>query len=145
MRVEATVFLSRPLEEVFAYLTNLENDASWRREWIEAKKVSDGPIGIGSRFRLVGSALGRRFNVDYETIAYEQGRMASWKGLNGPMPLTFHRTFDAADGGTRVNVVYEGTLPMLLRPLGPLAVRAGRRAWEGDIPKLREVLEGAPA
>lgn len=40
--VETSVVVNRPLEECFAYLTDLTNDAEWRREWIDAEKTTDG-------------------------------------------------------------------------------------------------------
>jgi hypothetical protein len=31
---ELSIVISRPIEEVFAVLANLENDVKWRREWV---------------------------------------------------------------------------------------------------------------
>lgn len=144
-RVEMSFVIQRPVGEVFAYLTDLENDARWRREWVDAKKLSDGALGVGFQTRLVGALLGRRFNVDYETTTWEPHRRAAWKGISGPMPLVFERAFEPAEGGTRVTTAYQVSLPVLLRPLTPLLMRAGRRALEGDLPKLKAVLEGGQA
>jgi uncharacterized protein YndB with AHSA1/START domain len=51
---ESSFVINRPLEEVFAFLANLENDAKWRREWVEAKNTSEGPLAWAPR--LVWSA-----------------------------------------------------------------------------------------
>jgi cytochrome b len=81
--VELSVVINRPLEECFAYLTDLANDLEWRREWIEAEKTTDGPHGVGARYRLTGALLGRRIATEYATIAYEPNRLAAWKGRVG--------------------------------------------------------------
>ena len=39
--------IDRPIEECFAYLSDLTNDVEWRREWIDAEKTTDGPMAWG--------------------------------------------------------------------------------------------------
>jgi uncharacterized membrane protein len=138
--VEASVVIDRPLEACFAYLTDLTNDLEWRREWIDAEKMTDGPHGVGARYRLTGALLGRRMATEYETIAYEPNRLAAWKAVSGPLPLTFSRAFEAVEGGTRVTMRYEGD-SRLLRLAGPLVAGIGRRQLEGDFPKLKQVMD----
>jgi hypothetical protein len=116
---------------------------SWtEREWIEAEKTTDGPHGVGARYRLTGALLGRRIATVYETIAYEPTRLAAWKAVSGPLPLTFSRAFDGVEGGTRITMRYE-VEHGLLRLAGPLIAGIGRRQLEGDYPKLKQVLEPA--
>ena len=134
--------IDRPLDECFAYLTDLVNDLEWRREWIDAQKTTDGPHGVGARYRLTGALLGRRIATEYQTTAYEPNRLAAWKAVSGPLPLTFSRAFEAVDGGTRVTMRYEGDRG-LLRLVGPLVAGIGRRQLEGDFPRLKQRL-GSP-
>ena len=140
--VESSVVINRPIETCFAYLTDLGNDVEWRREWIEAEKTTDGPHGVGARYRLTGAFLGRRTATVYEAIAYEPNRLAAWKAVSGPLPLTFSRAFEGVEGGTRVTMRYEGDRG-LLRLAGPLVAGIGRRQLEGDFPKLKQLMESA--
>ena len=57
---QVSIVINRPLEEVFAYLSDLENNMNWRAGMIEAKKTSAGPIGVGTTYRLVSSAGGSK-------------------------------------------------------------------------------------
>jgi len=91
---ELSIVVNRPTDEVFTYLANLENDAQWRREWVDARQTSDSPPGLGATFLLVGELLGRRNEVVYETIEYEPHKRAAWKTESGPLPMTFRRTFE---------------------------------------------------
>ena len=133
--------IGRPVEACFAYLSDLGNDVEWRREWVDAEMATDGPHGVGARYRLTGALLGRRIATVYETIAYEPNRLAAWKAVSGPLPLTFSRAFEAVEGGTRVTMRYEGDLGGLLNLAGPLLASMGRRQLEGDYPKLKQLLE----
>jgi uncharacterized membrane protein len=44
-----SVVVNRPAEEVFTFLADLLNDPRWRREWVDARTVSEGDLGVGSR------------------------------------------------------------------------------------------------
>jgi hypothetical protein len=48
---ETSLVVRRPLEEVAAYLSDLQNDPRWRREWVDAEPLSAGPLGMGPRLR----------------------------------------------------------------------------------------------
>ena len=138
---ELSIVINRPIEEVFAVLANLENDAKWRREWVEAKKTSEGPIGIGTRFSLLGEAFGRRFEAVYEVTRYEPNHITAWKTVSGPLPLTFQRTCEPVEGGTHITIRYEAEIRGFFNLIKPLVISAGKRALQGDFPKLKEMIE----
>jgi len=67
---ELSIMINRPIEEVFGFLANLENDLEWRREWVDAKNTSGGSLGVGATFRLSSEFLGRQIPTVYEVIEY---------------------------------------------------------------------------
>jgi uncharacterized membrane protein len=44
--------IDRPVEDVFAYVADVANDPAWHTDVVEGRKVSDGPIGTGSRLQI---------------------------------------------------------------------------------------------
>jgi len=60
VNLEASIVINRPLEEVFAELADLENNKKWRSGTVEAEKTSAGPIGVGTTYRMINGAFGRR-------------------------------------------------------------------------------------
>lgn len=138
---EVSTMINRPIEEVFAVLSDLENDPKWRREWVEARQMSEGLIGIGTQFSLFGEFLGRRNEMVYEIIRYEPNHLTAWKTVSGPLPLTFQRTFERVDGGTQVIFQYEGEMRGFLKLIKPLLISAGKRALQGDFPGLKAFME----
>lgn len=138
---ELSIVINRPIEEVFTVLANLENDLKWRREWVDAKKTSDGPIGIGARFLLVSEALGRRIETVYEATKYEPNRIAAWKAVSGPLPLTFRRTFERVEGGTRVSIRYDAEVRGFFKLVMSLLARTVKRQHEGDLHTVKELME----
>jgi uncharacterized membrane protein len=139
---ETSVVVRRPLEEVAAYLSDLQNDPQWRREWVDAEPVSAGPLGVGTTTALLGEVWGRRMKAVYEVARYEPNRQTEWRTVSGPLPLTFRRGFQEAGGGTRVTFTYDAQPSAVLKLVEPIAIRMGRRQLDGDIPGLRAILEG---
>ena len=43
-----SIVIDRPVEQVFAYVTNVVNDPTWHTDVVEARQASDGPIGVGT-------------------------------------------------------------------------------------------------
>ena len=138
---ELSIVINRPIEEVFGFLANLENDVKWRSEWVETKNTSGGVLGVGATFCLTGKFLGRRIPTVYEVTEYEPNRIAAWKTVSGPLPLKFQRTFERGEGGTRFTIKYEVEPRGFFKLAWPLITRMAKRQHEGDLRKVKELME----
>lgn len=49
---EESIDIARDVSEVFAFLSDVSNDVRWHTTVVEARRASDGPIGLGSRFEV---------------------------------------------------------------------------------------------
>jgi uncharacterized membrane protein len=141
MDVSLSTIINRPSEDIFAVLTNLENDLKWRSEWVDARKTSEGPIGIGTRFSLFAKAFGRRIETVYETIQYEPSRIVRWKAMSGPIPLIFQRSFESIEGGTRLTIRYQAELRGFMKLAMSFMIGSVKKQHEGDLRKLKELME----
>lgn len=65
---------------------------------------------MGATYRLVAPFLRWRIEAEYEVTQHEPNWMAAWKTVKGPLPLTFWRKVEPADGGTRVTIGYNAEL-----------------------------------
>ncbi|MBL9036902.1 MAG: SRPBCC family protein [Archangium sp.] len=54
---ERSLFIPRPVEETFAFVSDFRNAQKWDPRTFRADKVTDGPIGLGTRFVLRGGAV----------------------------------------------------------------------------------------
>ncbi len=50
MRFTNTITIDRPPAEVFAFLAQFENVPRWNYAISETRKISRGPVGVGSRY-----------------------------------------------------------------------------------------------
>ena len=44
-KIEMSIVINRPVEEVFAFLSDFENNPKWQATSVEARKISEGPVG----------------------------------------------------------------------------------------------------
>jgi len=138
---ELSIVINRPIEEAFGFLSNLENDVKWRSEWVETRYTSGEALGVGATFCLTGEFLGRRVPTNYEVIEYEPNLSAAWKTVSGPLPLTFQRTFERVEGGTRFTIRYEPEMGGFFKLVMPLLAGSVKRQHEGDLRKVKELME----
>ena len=50
IKIETTVHVERPPQEVFAYLANFENNPKWQSGMREAQFTSEPPLRLGSTY-----------------------------------------------------------------------------------------------
>lgn len=142
MRVEESVEISRPVEEVFAYVANPENLPEWSGIVLEVHKETQGQLQEGGRFTVGAKFLGRRFETPFEVSAHEPPRRHSDKSTGGPFPQEYTYTFEeTAGGGTRFTQVAEGEPGGFFKLVGPLLEMAGRRQFRADLQTLKDLLE----
>lgn len=101
-KVSKSVYVPRPPGEVFAYLANFENTAEWDPGVAEAKKTTDGPVGLGTTFDLLALFRGRPIPVRYEVTVYQPETRVVLVGRNKRFTGTDDIGVSAEDEGTRV-------------------------------------------
>lgn len=141
MRVEKSIVIHRPVDEVFAFLTDVEGLPRWVGEMVEARKTSDGPLGVGATWRGVASFLGRRMESDHVVTAFDPGRRYAYETVNAPVPGRLDYRFEPVEAGTRVTFTGEVEPGGAFRLAGPLLARAGRRMYETNLAALKGILE----
>lgn len=141
-RVDATVFINRPVDEVFAFVIDLRNGKMWQAGFIESRPMSEEPIGVGSKFQDVREFLGRHIVSEGEVIAYEPAQKFGLKVGFGPVPFMGIFNFEPDEDGTKMTFVGEGEPGFFFKLLEPVVMWAFRKRMEENFATLKEVLEG---
>lgn len=53
IKIEQSVIIHRPVEEVWQFMSNVENVTKWDRGVLQARQTSEGPLGVGSTLQTV--------------------------------------------------------------------------------------------
>ena len=140
-RMEASVVISRPVDEVFAYMTDVRNWPQWNSAMLEGEPTSEGPVGVGTTGRGVSQFLGRRVEWASEVTEYEPNRKVELKITMGPTSMEQSLTFEPVEGATRFTLVGEGETGGFFKLAEPVVNRMSRRQMEGSLANLKDILE----
>jgi uncharacterized membrane protein len=140
-RVEVSTTINRPVEDVWAVISNVEDNPKWSSAALEAKKTSPGPIGVGTTARLVGKFLGRRIESESVITEFEANRRFSFESKSGPFPIHNVTTVEQDGAGTRVNVMFDIEPGGFFKLAEPLAVSMAKRQLQGDLDSLKDLME----
>jgi uncharacterized membrane protein len=141
IRVEHSVVINRPLHEVFAFIANVENNPRWQQGVLEARITSGVPASVGSTGIEVRQLMGRRVELNFEVTEYEENAKFSFKITSGPMPIAGTETFESVEGGTRVNLAFQGETGGMFSLAEPIMAGMVRNLVEADWRNLKALLE----
>jgi uncharacterized protein YndB with AHSA1/START domain len=137
---ENTVIIRRPIEDVFGFLADFENVPKWNYAIVETRKMSTGPVGVGTTYLQVRSVPSRS-EERFEVTAYDPPRHLEIRGQLGPFPSRLCYGLEALPEGTQVTNSVELKLRGPGRLLGPVAVPRVRDAVAANLRKLKELLD----
>jgi uncharacterized protein YndB with AHSA1/START domain len=136
------VVIERPIEEVFAFVTDPNNDPLWQSTSLETEQTSEGPVDAGTTFRNTSKFLGRRIDSTYEVTENDPPHKQCVRITSGPIPGSGCYLFEPANGGsTRFTQIFEAEAGGFFRLAEPLVARAIRRQMEADMETLKDLLE----
>ena len=142
-KFEQSVVVHRPVEVVFSYLANPENDPYWSGASDEMHITSPRPVRVGTTVRQVGHFLGRRLELSLNVTAYEPNRRFGMSVVSGPLKFAGVRHVEPVPEGTLVTFHGGGDSRGLFKIAEPLAEAAAARQLRHDLAKLKDVLEAS--
>lgn len=102
--IERSIFINRPPEDVFDFMSDPTNDVKWRDSAVSAEWTSEAPHGVGSTLRSVDKILGREMESAAEIIAWDRPNLWGQKSVGGPMPFEMTVKFEAKGQGTQLTL-----------------------------------------
>ena len=146
-RYRTSLIIQRPRDIAFGYISDFSNAPSWDPQTRSARKLTDGPIGPGTRFALTGGSGGLTFELPYEIVVYDPPRHFILEGETRLFEYRDIIDFVEHDSGA-TRVLYEAVLafkgvlrlgnPMMslmFRHIGDSATRGMPGAVERHTPR----------
>jgi uncharacterized membrane protein len=141
IRVDLSIDISAPVEEVFSYSTNNENDPIWMEEVVKVEKTSEGPIGVGSTFVNHVEFLGKSIEDSHEIIEYESNKRMTIVQRTGAVPFKAIYLYEFLEGGTRFTMQIEAEPGGFFKLAAPLVRRQLETQFERNLKNLKSILE----
>jgi uncharacterized membrane protein len=140
-KINLSIVINRPVEQVFAFMSNFENNLKWQSTLVEVNKTSEGSMGVGTTYQAVTTILGRRINTEQEITEYEPNKRIARKTKSGPFPFEVIVEFERTEGGTRVNAAMDGEPRGFFKLADSLLERAIKRQFDSDLANLKDMME----
>ena len=102
VHIEGDIVINRTPEEVFDFVADERNEPRYNPKMRLAEKISDGPIGLGTRFRAQTVSMGRPVDMVIEVTSYQRPHRLGITTHMSSMDLHGGLPFDPATDGTRM-------------------------------------------
>ena len=135
--IENSVQIDRSPEEVFDYLVDLRNELEWNPDVQSMAKITDAPIGVGTRFlaKWKQSKL-----IEVECIQFE--RPSRWTYSNGgPLTVVFDITLTPQGNATLLASRFDVRPRGLMQLFFPIILRQLKRAEKQNMAHIKNALE----
>jgi len=144
-----TIHLSKHVaaepERVFAAYADIPNAAKHIEGIIRVEMLTNGPVGVGTRFRETRMMFKKEHNEEMEVTAFSPGRSYSVTCESCGSVTECQFTFSKANGGTQVDMQMTcrpvTLFAKLMYPLGRLMMGSMVKLLEKDLDDVKAVIE----
>ena len=139
--IEESILIKSPVEQVFAYVTDVANLTRWVADMVEAEQTSPGPMGIGTTFKGVNKIVGQRMPWTSRVTQYEINKKWGATSTSDSTIIEEITFFDSADGGTKLTAKYDIRLGGFLKLVSPFMANSMRSQTIKNLATLKKLLE----
>lgn len=95
-------------EQVFGYIADGTRTPEWYEAVEAATKLTDGPVGEGTRFQFTRRLPQGHVINEVEVSEFDEPSVVAFHSLQGPTPFTYRYAIEPAGEGSRVSL--EGSI-----------------------------------
>ena len=139
MQIRRSVTVDRPIQRVFAYLSDFTTTTEWDPGTIRTT-LQEGDGSVGTTYRNVSSFAGRQTELTYQVIEVSPDRRFALRGENKTVMAHDTMEFTPTPGGTTVTYTAEFSFKGLARLMAPLLTPALKKLGDEAERGLREAL-----
>lgn len=140
-RMEESVTINRPVEEVFAYATDIKNWPKWHETILEPEQTSAGDLGVDTTFKGKGSMEGRTSEFTGKMTEYDPYKRSRKVMDFGNFTIDDELIFDPRDGGTKFTLGYDVKVRGFAKLLSSRINNAMRKELKQAVSNLKTILE----
>ena len=139
--IEGEVLIRRPVEEVFDFVADERTEPTYNRNMIASEKLTEGPIGVGTRFRATVRAGRRPLPMDVEYTGFTRPHLIASTTRTAAADFRGTLSFTPTSSGTRLHWSWQSRPKGAVRLVSPLLTRIGARQEWAMWTRLRDHLE----
>ncbi|MHA1975912.1 MAG: SRPBCC family protein [Candidatus Hodarchaeales archaeon] len=146
MKGSATAIIHKPINEIFSFITNVENQDQWVDGSSDTKLSSENDLRKGSIFEGKYTYSGKTHEIQYEVVNFSPPTLFGIKSPKGPFPFESRLDLKDVDGHTEVtNTIDAGSdhilTSMMFFLFKPVLRRQMNKQMKKELNKLKTILE----
>lgn len=138
---EFSEYIAKPPKEVFEMISNPANGSKFVDNIKESKKLTDGPIGVGTKFHETRIMGGKEASTDLLISAYEPNKHVGISSEAEGIKVEYHFHLEPEGKGTRVKWVCELEASGLRKMMLPMVAGIMKKEDGNHLKKLKAHLE----
>ena len=142
---ETKVVIDRPIEEVFGFLADGQNDKKFSPRVMEIVKKTDGPVGVGTIYVSRVKDAGLKSDREFELTEFEPPTRIRWTERSKNAVMVPEGGYDLAPDGSGTQLTVHNTLEGhgLGKLLEPLALRSTRKGADDFGKRIKTAVEAS--
>jgi carbon monoxide dehydrogenase subunit G len=141
INIDLGTLIDRPVKDVFAFVTNLNNMPKWNSAVVSLQQVTPGPMDVGTKFKSVGEMMGRRIEGEVQVTSYEPDSKTGFQMNAGPVQVNVTIAFKTVGTGTKVSLNAQGNPGGLFKLAEPVMAGRIKSMMEDNLARLKSILE----
>jgi dehydrogenase/reductase SDR family protein 12 len=133
--------VARPGHEVFAYISDFSTTEEWDATVTRAKKLTPGPVDLGTRFFVNCAAPVGSIDLEYEVTDFRLDQFIELQGKSRFFDICDRITFTPTERGTLIDYRAEFVFPSILKGMARRFERGLRRMGKHSMEGMRAALE----
>lgn len=140
--VTVATTVERPVDEVFAFVADMENEPRWHTDIVEAERLTEGEVGEGTTYRVqFRSQPMSPPEGTVEIVEVEPDRRIVSRSDMGNMKPELTHIFEEMNGGTKVTRRIQIETSGLMTLMSPMMKMMVRRRNVEFLDNLKRLLE----
>ncbi len=140
-KVSAEIIINRPVAEVFTFIKDMNNHATWQTGVLESKITSEGEVQVGSTYKYITQMMGRQISTTGEIITCDPNERFMYRSTSGPFQIAGGYTFEIMGDSTMVTQRIVADIEGFFRLAESIVVRSVQRNIQNNLMTLKETLE----
>lgn len=149
MKSSASIILNKPIQEVFAFISDFNNMHRWVSGVTDPRAISGGEIRVGTEFATKYQYNGVH-DITYVVTDYDRPTRYGCKATSGPFPFESLIELETTSSGTKItNTIDAGAdgrvTAIIFALFGPLLRKAMHKRLRKELEGLKDLLESQVA
>jgi len=138
--IQGDIVINRPIDEVFDFAADECNEPEYNPDMTLAEMVTQGPIGVGSKFHCVMTGA-RAADMTIEYTEFNRPRRLTSTAHMSSMDINGTLLFEPQGQSTKMKWLWNIEPRGFMKVLGPIVRRMGERQELANWTAMKKVLE----